>query len=181
VPSKELPLLRRSISGKGFRGVKVKVLGKERSGVQILEVSGMWQVLANPEGQAGSLAVDFLMSVDEKPIYSTGNPSFNGQMLRVSLVTEEETITQLLEGMKRAGVPFRVASLGRPRVREGWAMDGLTARQVDVLRLAHFMGYYDVPKKARVEDIARLLLMGKGTVGEHLRRAEKYLFDHLLS
>jgi len=43
------------------------------------------------------------------------------------------------------------------------------------------MGYYDVPKKARVEDIARLLGMDKGTVGEHLRRAEKHVFDHLLS
>jgi hypothetical protein len=181
VPSKELPLLKGSISGKGPRGVQVKALGEERSGVQILQVSGNWQDLASSKGQGDSRVVNLLKSVETEPIYRTRNPSFDGRMLRVSLVAEQETIKRLLEGMKHAGVPFRVTSLGRPRVQEESAMDRLTARQAEVLRLAHTMGYYDVPKKARVEDIASLLGMDKGTVGEHLRRAEKHVFDDLLS
>lgn len=181
VPSKELPLLRSSISGKGPRGVHVKALGEERSGVQVLQVSGTWQGLVASEGHGGSRVVDLLKSVEREPIYRTRNPRFDGRMLRVFIVAEKKTITGLLEGMKRAGVPFRVTSVGRPRVREESAMDRLTVRQADVLRLAHTMGYYDVPKKARVEDIASLLGMDKGTVGEHLRRAEKHVFDQLLS
>ena len=181
VPSKELPQLKGSISRKGLRGVQIKALGEERSGVQILQVSGSWQGLASSEGHRSNQAVDFLRSIEREPIYSTRNPSFDGRMLRVSFVAEEETITRLLEGMKRAGVPFRVADLGEPKVREESAIDRLTARQAEVLRLAHTMGYYDVPKKVRVEDIASLLGMDKGTVGEHLRRAEKHVFDRLLS
>jgi hypothetical protein len=181
VASKELQLLRGSVTGKGPRGVQIKTLGEERSGVQILQVSGSWQGLASSEGQGGSRAVDFLRLIGREPIYSTRNPSFDGRMLRIPLVAEEETITRLLDGLKRAAVPFRMANLGRPEFREGSAMDELTARQADVLRLAHTMGYYDVPKKASVEDIANVLGMDQGTVGEHLRRAQKHVFDHLLS
>jgi len=181
VPSKELQLLKRSIPGKGSRGVQIKTLGEEKSGVQILQVSGSWEGLASSKGRGGSRAADFLRSIGREPIYSTRNPSFDGRMLRIPLVAEEETITRLLEGMKRAGVPFRMADLGRPEFREGSAMEELTARQADVLRLAHAMGYYDVPKKAGVEDIASVLGMDQGTVGEHLRRAQKHVFDYLLS
>jgi predicted DNA binding protein len=83
--------------------------------------------------------------------------------------------------MKHAGIPFEVASLGSSRAREESPLGDLTARQAEVLRLAHSMGYYDVPKKVGIEDIAHMLGKDKGTVGEHLRRAEKHVFDQLLT
>jgi predicted DNA binding protein len=43
------------------------------------------------------------------------------------------------------------------------------------------MGYYDVPKRTGVEEIAQLLGKDKGTVGEQLRRAEKHVFNRLLA
>jgi predicted DNA binding protein len=50
-----------------------------------------------------------------------------------------------------------------------------------VLRLAYAEGYYDIPRTVSTELLARLLRMDKGTVGEHLRRAEKNLMDFLMT
>jgi predicted DNA binding protein len=80
----------------------------------------------------------------------------------------------------RAGVQYKIVRASRPKVRQGSVLDVLTARQRDTLRLAHTMGYYDVPRRARVEDIAKALGMEKGTVGRHLRRAEKHVIDWLI-
>ena len=161
--------------------MRVKVLSKERRGTQILQVSGEWRGMMDVDDIRAKRALEVLKSIEREPIYSLRNASFDGSTLRVPLIADEKTLSRLLEEMKRVGVPYRVASLGDSGVREGSALDGLTPRQINALRLAYTMGYYDVPKRARVEDIARLLGLEKGTAGEHLRRAEKHVFDRLLS
>jgi predicted DNA binding protein len=47
--------------------------------------------------------------------------------------------------------------------------------------LAYVEGYYNVPRKISTEQLANLLGMEKGNVGEHLRRAEKNLMDFLMT
>ena len=49
-----------------------------------------------------------------------------------------------------------------------------------ILRLAYSEGYYNVPRKISTEELAKLLKMEKGNVGEHLRRAEKNIMDFLM-
>ena len=48
-------------------------------------------------------------------------------------------------------------------------------------RLAYVEGYYDVSRKISPEELAKLLKVEKGTVGEHLRRAEKNIIDFLMT
>jgi len=57
----------------------------------------------------------------------------------------------------------------------------MTLQQMRVLRLAHTLGYYEIPRKIGTAGLASILGMDKGTVGEHLRRAEKHAFDDLLA
>jgi len=53
----------------------------------------------------------------------------------------------------------------------------LTAEQLTVLRTAHRMGYFDVPREASADDIAAELEIAQSTLSERLRLAEKQLFD----
>ena len=74
-----------------------------------------------------------------------------------------------------------------PTLRSGFeksvdsAFDRLTPQQMRILRLAYVEGYYNVPRKISTEELAKLLKMEKGNVGEHLRRAEKNIMDFLMT
>jgi O-6-methylguanine DNA methyltransferase len=66
----------------------------------------------------------------------------------------------------RPGASGRAVDGGTP-----WAL-GLTDRQREALRRAVADGYYDVPRRVTVADLARSLSLGRSTVEEHLRAAE---------
>jgi len=53
----------------------------------------------------------------------------------------------------------------------------LSDEQLTVLRTAHRMGYFDVPREASADDIAAELDIAQSTFSERLRLAEKQLFD----
>jgi predicted DNA binding protein len=48
----------------------------------------------------------------------------------------------------------------------------LTDRQKEILRTAIRMGYYDISLGASQRDLSTELGLSRGTIGEHLRRAE---------
>jgi hypothetical protein len=179
VARKDMVSLKEGHRARPAHNLRMRVLSRDRSGL-VLQISGAWQGIMDSRDPKAGRTLGFLKSVEREPIFSLRNPSFDGGMLRVPLVADEKTITRLLNGMKHARVPFRVADLGSPRVSEESPLEDLTARQANILRTAYTMGYYDVPKRARVEDIARLFDLDKGTVGEHLQRAEKNILDCLL-
>lgn len=61
------------------------------------------------------------------------------------------------------------------------ALEALTARQREVLEDAFDRGYYDVPRRASVSEIAAELGLDDSTVSEHLQRAERNLLAAVLS
>ena len=179
----ESELFRHSISGDESHDISVKVLNKEKSGSEIMLVSGRWLLTKHdgkPDGRRAE-ELKFFNAMEKAPIYSLGNPRFEDGKLRVSVIAHEKMIKQLLGGLDQIKVPYKVLRLGRPKASSDSALNSLTGKQTSILRLAHAMGYYDVPKRTRTDDLARVLRMDKGTVGEHLRRAEKHVFDRLLS
>jgi predicted DNA binding protein len=55
----------------------------------------------------------------------------------------------------------------------------ITARQEEILRIALDLGYFEFPKRIRLEELAGKLHITPGTLSEILRRAEKnILSDH---
>ena len=179
----ESELFRESISSDDSYNISVKILNKEKSGSEIMLVSGGW-LLARRDGRPDRRRAEelkFFKAMEKAPIYSLGNPRFQEGKLRVSVIAHEKMIKRLLDGLDEIKVPYKVLRLGRPKATSDSALNSLTGKQTSILRLAHAMGYYDVPKRTRTDDLARVLRMDKGTVGEHLRRAEKHVFDRLLS
>lgn len=59
--------------------------------------------------------------------------------------------------------------------------DELTEEQLTVLRTAHRLGYFDVPRGASADDIATELDIAQSTLSERLRLAEGRLFDLIFS
>jgi predicted DNA binding protein len=53
----------------------------------------------------------------------------------------------------------------------------LTENEDEVIRKAFEMGYFDVPRRARIRDIARIIGKSPSTIDETLRRAEKKILD----
>mgnify|MGYP000527066974 CR=1 FL=1 len=56
----------------------------------------------------------------------------------------------------------------------------LTERQREVLKAAVGLGYYDDPRAATHEDVAREVDAAPSTVGEHLRKVESRVFAQLV-
>jgi len=179
----ESELFRASLPRDASHRIGVTVLNRERSGSATLLVSGRWLV-GEGRGKTDSRQAEefeFFKAMEKAPIFSLGSPTFEGGKLRVSVIAKEKVIRKLLAGLDRIRVPYTVLGLGRPRGRGDSVLNSLTAKQSGILRLAHTLGYYDVPRSTSTEELARLLRLDKGTVGEHLRRAEKHVFDGLLS
>lgn len=58
-------------------------------------------------------------------------------------------------------------------------LDSLTDRQQEIVQTAFSMGYYEVPREASTDDIAREVDLDPSTVSEHLQRAEHNLLSQL--
>ncbi len=57
----------------------------------------------------------------------------------------------------------------------------MTARQEEILRVALDLGYFDFPKRIRLEELAEKLHISPGTLSEILRRAERNILSRHFS
>jgi O-6-methylguanine DNA methyltransferase len=99
----------------------------------------------------GTLRVRYL--TDRRPIHSDGG----GRVATARLVSLRRLTARRLE---------------QEIERQTSASPTLTARQAEVLLEAVRGGYYEVPRRSTVKDIARHLSLGRSTAEEHLRIAE---------
>jgi predicted DNA binding protein len=158
----------------------VRRLGN-RSGATLLQVSGKWFDGSEAAGSRGRRLLDFFSSMERTSIYSLTTPSVSKDMIRITVAAQPRTINQLLNGLQELNIPYKIRSRGRLAARNVSVLSELTQQQGRTIRLAHTMGYYDIPRRTGTEELAKIMGMDKATVGEHLRRAEKNVFDKLLS
>jgi len=59
--------------------------------------------------------------------------------------------------------------------------DGLTDRQHEALRTAYELGYFDIPRRASLEDVATELDLAASSVSERLRRAQTRLIEETVA
>jgi O-6-methylguanine DNA methyltransferase len=98
-------------------------------------------------------------------------------LLRVRLVTSCEATLFDRDGPVAQGRLVSRRRLTAERLEEELERQfpgapALTGRQAEVLLEAVRAGYYEVPRRSTVEDIARRLSLGRSTTEEHLRIAE---------
>lgn len=123
--------------------------------------------------------MEFFRAMERSSYYSLGAPTILGNAIRFSVVADASKLKKLLNGLNQFSIPHKVSKLGKLRDKTESLLSELTAQQSKVLKLAHTLGYYEIPRRANTEDLAKILGRDKATVGEHLRRAERHTFDKL--
>ncbi len=99
--------------------------------------------------------------------------------VRLHFAGDSKVLSRFVQQVRKKLV-VRVVRLGPYRQNLPYALAALTDVQLRALTAAHQLGYYEIPRKASTEDVAKALKMHKGTAGEHLRRAERHVFAELL-
>ena len=187
--TRELSLLFRKniLKADDSHHIRVRTLsqhGKD-SGHELMLVSGRWLIhekTGKKERDTRHAAeLRFFKAMEKAPLYNLENPRFQNGKLRVSVIAHDKEIRRLLDGLDEIRVPYKILRLGIPKVATNSTLGALTTKQMNMLKLAHAMGYYEVPKRTTTDELAGIMHMDKGTVGEHLRRAEKNVFDRLLA
>ena len=113
---------------------------------------------------------------DVEQLIGTCDPEVRGEVTDLSLVGEQTDIAATIQAYEEAGI---TPDLRRLHSYSGGEqpLDALTDRQREVVSKAHAMGYYEVPRRVSIEDIAMELEVDPSTVAEHLQRAERNLID----
>ncbi|MCJ2519381.1 MAG: helix-turn-helix domain-containing protein [Candidatus Thermoplasmatota archaeon] len=98
----------------------------------------------------------------------------------MSLCAKQDELGKVLKVLQRIELPFEVRSLGEytPPVSE-WG-GSITERQREVLRLALELGYYEVPARTNLTDLAKVIGISKAAMSKNLRRAEGRVLSSLI-
>lgn len=118
--------------------------------------------------------------------YRTGTTIAGGIERWTVYITADQDLSAVIRTLERGGNDVELArnvelaSIERPPgVPASGILDGLTARQREVLATAIAVGYYDHGGGVGVEDVADELGLGSTTVWEHLSRAESTVMGAL--
>jgi len=111
--------------------------------------------------------------------YLLGPLEYRAGTIRFSFVGTDAQLREFLKQAKKLGHQFRVVALGAASFGQS-PLDRLTEKQRLVLRTAHRLGYYEVPRRIDSRRLGRALGLKAATVVEHLRKAEQRLLDCLL-
>lgn len=98
---------------------------------------------------------------------------------RITLIGEETALQKTLEAMAEI-VTVRLEKTGEHRPEGRDLASALTDRQHQILRLAVEHGYYEVPRRATIEDIATEVGCSQSTVAAHLQKIEAAILPQIV-
>ena len=167
-----------------YQEVQDGTVDVSQEGETMIRVSGQWwdRDEQTPDNQAQIKEKQKLKALYLSQTYFLRSPEIRDNNLVVTLVGAPELLKKLLEvTFENAQISYSITKLCGIEKSSDSPLERLTVQQMRVLRLAYAEGYYNIPRTVSTEHLARLLRMEKGTVGEHLRRAEKNLLDFLMT
>lgn len=100
---------------------------------------------------------------------------------RVTFLGTSRQVKKALNFIEKMEMQYKIVLHSDARFPQDSLLTTLTERQRKILSSASRLGYYDVPRKIRSEQLARTLGLSKSTLVEHLRKAERRLISHIFS
>ncbi|AUV84094.1 bacterio-opsin activator (plasmid) [Salinigranum rubrum] len=99
--------------------------------------------------------------------------------LQVTLFGDDAAVQHLITALSE-DVSVSLERKGEYEPEIGDPGEHLTDRQTEIVRTALAAGYYDIPRRATQRDLAAELGVSRGTIGDHLRRAESKIIRAVL-
>jgi predicted DNA binding protein len=98
----------------------------------------------------------------------------------IEIETRNTTLGEVVANLSEiVDVTLEKAGDYHPRMRDPARQ--LTDRQYEIVRAAITEGYYDLPRQASQRDLAATLELSRGTVAEHLRKAESKIIREVMN
>ncbi|MEM4566671.1 MAG: helix-turn-helix domain-containing protein [Archaeoglobaceae archaeon] len=111
-----------------------------------------------------------------QPILSSGGIivglSHDGNSITWSIICDEKDCARLIKKLEELGVDFELVYKGRPEDKES-----MTFREEEILRTALEKGFFDYPKRIKLEELAKIFNISPSTLSEILRRAQKKVLE----
>lgn len=95
-----------------------------------------------------------------------------------TVIGSDADLQAAVEGVP-GGVGVTIEAVGGDEVAPERVVGGLSRRQREAVETALEIGYYDVPRRATIEDVAAELECATATAAEHLQKGESTVIDAL--
>ena len=90
---------------------------------------------------------------------------------------EREQLQEYLQWARDRGLPVKVVRLEPVSASTRDFMETLTPKQQAILKAAHALGYFETPRKVKLQDLAKMLGRDPSSVMALLRRAERKVLE----
>jgi len=97
----------------------------------------------------------------------------------MTLFVEEEKLKKAVDRLREQNIKFSIASV-KSAAGAKRRPSNMSAVQLSLVRMAHAMGYFEVPRKANTEDVAKMAGVTAPAVSKAIRRAERLLIERML-
>jgi predicted DNA binding protein len=95
------------------------------------------------------------------------------------IVGTQKNLKKFLNFVDNIGIEFEILARRKYIPAGHGALASLTPQQFKCIRAAVELGYFDLPKRKDARAIAKKLNMAHSTFLEHIRKAEKAIFEIL--
>lgn len=112
--------------------------------------------------------------VPDMPLGFTTNGS-----VRATIIGEAQALSETLDAIADI-VEVHLEKTGDYRPGIGELEATLTDRQHQILTVAVNQGYYEVPRRTTLEDVAAEMNLSRATVGEHLQKSEAKILSRVV-
>jgi len=101
--------------------------------------------------------------------------------IKITFLGSAKQVKAFLKMVEAVGAHYRVVSLTDAKFPPHSLISHLTEKQQRALIMAYTLGYYDVPKKIGLVQLAERLGLARSTLDAHLRKAEHRLLYHIIN
>ncbi len=101
--------------------------------------------------------------------------------IKITSFGNAKQVRDFINLLEDIGVSYRVVSLTDAQFLPHSLISRLTEKQRKTLITAYALGYYDIPKKIGLVQLAERLHLSRSTVDMQLRRAERRLLNHIMN
>ena len=99
----------------------------------------------------------------------------------ISILGEQAELKRFVELVRPTAERITNMTFKRAAYQKQDILSALTDRQRETVIAAYHHGYYDYPKRISSEDLAKKIRISKGTMIEHLRKAESRILSEILA